>query len=147
MSDDLFTDDDLTNAEDRMRQEARQPEPSRVLRERVVMLADVAAHTVINPREFHESAERQHALSVAVANVRAALSDRPTRVEPGEGLANDADRVRFAADLWERLPHDETTRRIVRDALGVDPVYDMEVALAAASFPAETPVDQEEPES
>ena len=46
-------------------------------------------------------------------------------------LHDDAERARIAASLWDRLPHDEASRRIVRDVLGVDPVDDMEAALAA----------------
>jgi hypothetical protein len=44
------------------------------VRERAAFLADLAARAVTEPRLFHESADRQHDLGVAIADVRRALA-------------------------------------------------------------------------
>lgn len=45
-----------------------------LLRERAAFLADLTARAVTEPRRFHESADLQHDLGIAIADVRRALA-------------------------------------------------------------------------
>ncbi len=64
--------------------------------------------------------------------------ETPTHPVPsGLDEADELRRLRFARELWERGPQDETQRRIVRDLIGVDDVDALAARLTAASAPEE----------
>lgn len=95
------TSEDLARLRRAASQEAADRTPDVELRQRAAFLADRAAHAVTEPRRFHESADEQHDLSVAIADVRAALGTTP---EPLDGWELCSDPESCVDMHWHSVP-------------------------------------------
>jgi hypothetical protein len=105
-------------------------------------VSDQQDRLAVLPLSRDESSGMLHDLRVAgwsdefIARVEATIEAAGVTAPPAEPPSDDVERVRIAAALWDHLPHDDVSRQIVRDVLGVE---DVDALAAGVTAPPAEP--------